>query len=44
MMSLLVSLCAVIVPRDVVDEIWDLIGSVSEGLPTTFTIDWNGEN
>ena len=23
-------------PRDVLDEIWDLIGSVSEGFPTYF--------
>ena len=23
-------------PRDVFDEIWDLIGSVSEGFPTYF--------
>ena len=26
-MSLLMSLCAVLFPRDVLDEIWDLIGS-----------------
>ena len=25
-------------PRDVLNEIWDLIGSVSEGLPTYFCI------
>ena len=25
-------------PRDVLDEIWDLIGSVSEGFPTFFCI------
>ena len=25
-------------PRDVLDEIWDLIGSVSEGFPTYFFI------
>ena len=25
-----------IFPRDVLDEIWDLIGSVSEGFPTYF--------
>ena len=33
-MSLLVSFCAVFFPRDVLDEIWDLIESVSEGFPT----------
>ena len=32
MMSLLASiLCAVLFPRDVLDEIWDLIESVPEG-------------
>ena len=34
MMSLAVSFCAVLFPRDVLDEIWDLIESVSEGFPT----------
>ena len=33
-MSLIVSFCAVFFPRDVSDEIWDLIESVSEGFPT----------
>ena len=33
-MSLMVSLCAALFPRDVLDEIWDLIESVSEGFPT----------
>ena len=34
-MSLMVSYCAVpFSPRDVLDEIWDLIESVSEGFPT----------
>ena len=28
------SFCAVIFPRDVLDEIWDLVGSVSKGFPT----------
>ena len=37
-MSLLMSLCAVLFTRDVVDEIWDLIGSVSAGFPTYFFI------
>ena len=32
---MMVSFCAVIFfPRDVLDEIWDLIESVSEGFPT----------
>ena len=31
MMSLMASFCAVFFPRDVLDEIWDLIESVSEG-------------
>ena len=31
MMSLMVSFCAVFFPRDVLDEIWDLIESVSGG-------------
>ena len=34
--SLLMSLCAVLFPRDVLDEIWDVIGSVSQGFPTYF--------
>ena len=25
-------------PRDVLDEIWDLVGSVSEGVPTYFFV------
>ena len=29
-----VSLCCLFFPRDVFDEIWDLIESVSEGFPT----------
>ena len=33
-MSLMASFCAVVFPRDVLDEIWDLIDSVSEGFPT----------
>ena len=32
--SLMVSFCAVLFSRDVLDEIWVLIESVSEGLPT----------
>ena len=35
-MSMMVSFCAVLFPRDVLDGIWDLIGSVSEGFPTYF--------
>ena len=32
MMSLMASFCAVLFfPRDVLDEIWDLVESVSEG-------------
>ena len=31
-----VSLCCPFSPRDVLDEIWDLIGLVSEGLPNYF--------
>ena len=34
MMSWLASFCAVIHPYDVLDEIWDLIESVSESFPT----------
>ena len=33
-MSLVVSFCAVFLPRDVLDEIVDLVESVSEGFPT----------
>ena len=33
-MSLMASFCAVLFPRDVLDECWDLIESVSEGFPT----------
>ena len=33
-MSLLASFCAVLFPLDVLDEIWDLIESVSEGFLT----------
>ena len=33
-MSLMVSFSAVPFPRDVFIEIWDLVGSVSEGFPT----------
>ena len=32
-MSLLMSLCAVLFPRYVLDGIWDLIGSVSDDFP-----------
>ena len=35
-MSLMVSFCAVFFPRYVLGEIWDLIMSVSEGLPAYF--------
>ena len=31
-----VSLCCSFSPRDVLDKIWDLIGSVSEVFPTYF--------
>ena len=31
---MMVSLCAGFFPRDVLDEIWDLIESASEGFPT----------
>ena len=34
MMSLMASFCAALFPRDVLDEIWDLIESVSEGFPS----------
>ena len=33
-MSLIVSLCVFLFPRDVLDEIWDLIETVSENFPT----------
>ena len=33
-MSSVVSFCAVFFPRGVLDEIWDWIESVSEGVPT----------
>ena len=33
-MSMMLSFCAVLFPRDVLDEILDLIESVSEGFPT----------
>ena len=33
-LSLMASFCAVLFPRDVLDEIRDLIESVSEGFPT----------
>ena len=33
-MSLIVSVCAVLFPRDALDEFWDFIESVSEGFPT----------
>ena len=33
-MSLIVSFCVVFLPRDVLDEIWDLTESVYEGFPT----------
>ena len=33
-MSLMASFCASFFPRDVLDEIWDLIESVSEGFPS----------
>ena len=33
-MSLMASFCAVLFPRDVLDETWNLIGSVSEGFPS----------
>ena len=33
-MSLMASFCAILFPRDVMDEIWDLIVSVSEDFPT----------
>ena len=33
-MSMMVSFCAVLFPRDVLDEILNLIESVSEGFPS----------
>ena len=39
-MSLMVSFCAVLFPRDVLDEILDLIETVSEGFPTYLR--WEG--
>ena len=35
-MSLLMSLYGVLFQRDVLDDIWDLIGSIFEGFPTYF--------
>ena len=32
-MLMMVSFCAVLFPRDVLDETWDLIESISEGFP-----------
>ena len=32
------SFCAVFFPRDVLDKIWDLIGSVSEGSPSYYWV------
>ena len=36
MMSMMVSFCAVLFPRGVLDEILNLIESVSEGFPSYF--------
>ena len=36
MVSLIASFCAVIFPADVLDEIWDLMESVSEGFLTYY--------
>ena len=33
-MSLMASFCVVLFPQDVLDEIWNLIESVSDGFPT----------
>ena len=41
LMSLMVSFCAVLFPRDVLDEIWDLIESVSEGFSYLLLLDPN---
>ena len=39
MISLMVSFCSVpFSPRDILDVIWDLIGSVPGGFPTYFCI------
>ena len=35
-MSLMVSFCAILFPTDVLNEIWDLIDSVSEDFPTLY--------
>ena len=40
-MSLMASFCAVLFPRDVLDEIWDLIESVSEGFPSYSSRSWS---
>ena len=40
MMSLMVSLCAVLYSMRYLDEIWDLIESVSGGFPTYFFNMW----
>ena len=40
MMSLLAPFCAVLFPRHVLDEIGDLIESVSEGFPSYFRRSW----
>ena len=37
-MSLMAPFCAALFPRDVLDEIWDLIESVSEGFPTYYLV------
>ena len=39
-MSMMVSFCAVFFPRGVLDEILNLIGSVSEGFPSYFWLPW----
>ena len=36
-LSLVMSLMVSLFPRHILDEIWDLIESVSEGLPTYFS-------
>ena len=36
-MSLMASFCGPFSPRDALDEIWDIIESVSEGFPTRFS-------
>ena len=40
MMSLMVSSSPIIFPRDILDEIWDLIESVSGGFLPTLTQHW----